>query len=237
MHGRRGQVVVSLAEVELTAPDVQRDPRVALGRWVRLSVRDDGVGMDEATQGRIFEPFFTARASGTGTGLGLSVVQSIVEAHEGHITLESQPGVGTTFSVYLPPVAAQPEQPGVGRHLMLVDDHPGMARVSARLLETFGFQTSVFDDPRVALERFKESPERFDVVLTDLSMPQMSGEAFIAALRAVRQAVPIIVSSGLANELDEAGRRRLGVDGVLVKPWRLEEAIALLERLLPTRAS
>jgi CheY-like chemotaxis protein len=227
-------VTVSLAEVELGASDVRRDGRLAPGRWVRLSVRDDGVGMDEATQRRIFEPFFTGRASGT--GLGLAVVQTIVEAHEGRVTVESQPNVGTTFSVYLPPVEAQPDRPGAGHHLMLVDDHPGMARVSAKLLETLGFQTSVFDDPRAALAAFTETPGRFDVVLTDLSMPQMSGEAFIAALRQVRATVPIIVSSGLANELDEAGRQRLGVDGVLVKPWRLEEAVGLLERLLPKKA-
>ena len=120
-------------------------------------------------------------------------------------------------------------RPGAGQHLMLVDDHPGMARVSARLLETLGYRTSVFDDPREALKALRATPAGFDAVLTDLSMPQMSGEEFTLALREVRPELPVIVSSGMGGELDEDTRERLRIAAVLVKPWRLEEAIAALK--------
>ncbi len=233
MQGRRGAVTVSLDAVDVGPAEVAREPRLSLGRWVRLAVRDEGVGMDEATRRRIFEPFFSARDGTTGTGLGLAVVQTIVQAHGGVVLVESTPGRGTLFSVYLRPARAQEERPGEGRHLLLVDDHPGMARVSAKLLETLGYRTTVFDDPRQALATFTEAPERFDAVITDLSMPQMSGEDFTRALRVLRPTVPIIVSSGLAMELDEETRRRLGFDAVLVKPWRLEEAVSALQRVLP----
>jgi CheY-like chemotaxis protein len=115
---------------------------------------------------------------------------------------------------------------------MLVDDHPGMARVSARLLETLGYRTTVFDDPREALAAFRAAPTGFDAVLTDLSMPQMSGEDFTRELRELRPEVPVIVSSGMASELDEEARQRMRIDAVLVKPWRLEEAVAALQRVL-----
>jgi PAS domain S-box-containing protein len=115
------------------------------------------------------------------------------------------------------------------RHLMLVDDHPGMARVSARLLETIGYRTTVFDDPRLALEAFRRQPTGFDAVLTDLSMPQMSGEDFTRSLHQVRPSLPVIVSSGLATSLDDL--KRFGAAAMLVKPWRLEQAVATLDRI------
>ena len=118
---------------------------------------------------------------------------------------------------------------------MLVDDHPGMARVSAKLLETLGYRTTVFDDPREALSAFTATPGGFDAVVTDLSMPQMSGEEFTRSLRALRPTLPVIVSSGMAGELDADEMKKLGIAGVLLKPWRLEEAVATLQRVLPNR--
>jgi CheY-like chemotaxis protein len=118
---------------------------------------------------------------------------------------------------------------------MLVDDHPGMARVSARLLETLGYRTSVYDDPREALAAFQVAPASFDAVLTDLCMPQMSGEDFTRALRAVSPRVTILISSGLASELDHADLAALGVTEVLAKPWRLDEVVESLRRALGDR--
>jgi CheY-like chemotaxis protein len=118
---------------------------------------------------------------------------------------------------------------------MLVDDHPGMARVSARLLETLGYRTSVFDDPREALAAFRATPDTFDAVLTDLSMPQMSGEELTRSVREVKPNLPVIVSSGMASELNAHDLERLGFAAVLMKPWRLEEAVSTLKRVLPAR--
>ncbi|MEW6434873.1 MAG: ATP-binding protein [Myxococcota bacterium] len=227
-----GTLTMRLDVVDVDYAFASRHPPLQAGRWVRLSVVDTGRGMDEATRRRIFEPFFSRRADGQGTGLGLAVVQSIVSGHDGAVLVESQVEQGSVFHVYLPQLEDAVNRPGAGQHLMLVDDHPGMARVSARLLETLGYRTSVFDDPRDALEAFRATPAGYDAVLTDLSMPQMSGEEFTKSVRAVRPTVPVIVSSGLAGSLDSEELRRLGVDAVLVKPWRLEDAVATLQRVL-----
>lgn len=227
-----GTLTLRLEVVDVDYAFANRHPPLQAGRWARLSVVDTGRGMDEATRRRIFEPFFTRRQNGQGTGLGLAVVQSIVSGHDGTVLVDSTPGEGSAFHVYLPLLEDEVDRPGAGQHLMLVDDHPGMARVSARLLETLGYRTSVFDDPRDALAAFQATPSGYDAVLTDLSMPQMSGEEFTRSVRAVRPTVPVIVSSGLAGSLDQEELRRLGIDAVLVKPWRLEDAVATLQRVL-----
>ncbi len=232
MPSGSGTLTVTLETAEVDFAFASRHPPLEAGRWVRLTVADTGVGMDETTARRIFEPFFTTRLDGSGNGLGLAVVQSIVQGHDGALVVETEPGRGTAFQVYLRSLPEELSRPGSGQHLMLVDDHPGMARVSARLLETLGYRTTVFDDPREALKAFQASPTGFDAVLTDLSMPQMSGEDFTRSLRELRPEVPVIVSSGMASELDDAARQRLRINAVLVKPWRLEEAVAALQRVL-----
>lgn len=232
MPSGKGTLTVTLETAEVDFAFASRHPPLQAGQWVRLTVADTGVGMDELTSRRIFEPFFSTRLDGSGTGLGLAVVQSIVQGHDGAVVVDSQPGRGTSFHIYLRSIPEELSRPGAGQHLMLVDDHPGMARVSARLLETLGYRTTVFDDPREALKAFRASPTGFDAVLTDLSMPQMSGEEFTRSLRELRPEVPVIVSSGMASELDDAARQRLRISAVLVKPWRLEEAVAALQRVL-----
>ncbi|MGV3620775.1 MAG: ATP-binding protein [Archangium sp.] len=233
MPGGQGTLTITLEGTDIDFEYASLHPPLQAGKWVRLTVADTGVGMDENTTRRIFEPFFSTRREGHGTGLGLSVVQSIVQGHDGAIVVDSAPERGSSFHIFLPALKEELDRPGAGQHLMLVDDHPGMARVSAKLLETLGYRTSVFDDPRDALKAFEADPEEFDAILTDLSMPQMSGEEFTLGLRAVRPSVPVIVSSGMAGELDDEARERLGISAVLVKPWRLEEAIAALRRALP----
>ena len=231
----QGTLTVSLEPIDVDSAFATRHPPLQTGQWVRLMVKDTGVGMEEATARRIFEPFFSTRPEGRGTGLGLAVVNSIVVAHDGVILVDSQQNVGSTFSVFLRAYGDDMARPGAGQHLMLVDDHPGMARVSAKLLETLGYRTTVFDDPREALSAFTATPGGFDAVVTDLSMPQMSGEEFTRSLRALRPTLPVIVSSGMAGELDADEMKKLGIAGVLLKPWRLEEAVATLQRVLPNR--
>lgn len=229
-----GTLTVSLALERISFDQAASRAPLRAGSFAHLTVSDTGPGMDEATRRRIFEPYYST--SPARSGLGLAVVQSVVTGHDGAVFANSTPGAGSTFEVFLPAVDADDDQPGEGQHLMLVDDHPGMARVSAKLLETLGYRTTVFDDPRAALEAFREKPQGFDAVLTDLSMPQMSGEEFTRSLRAVRPTLPVIVSSGFASHLDKEELGRLGVAAVLLKPWKLDEAVATLKRVLtPTR--
>ncbi len=220
-----GRLTIEIGLRELSPHFAAAHPPLRPGSCARLAVSDTGRGMDEATRRRAFEPFFSTTQ---GSGLGLSVVQSVVAGHEGAIVVSTAPGKGASFEVFLPSHAASPAVPA--RHLMLVDDHPGMAKVSAKLLETIGYRTTVFDDPRVALEAFRRAPTGFDAVLTDLSMPQMSGVEFARSLRLVRPDLPVIVSSGLATSPNEE-LAAMGVTAVLLKPWRLDEAVATLDRV------
>jgi len=207
-----------------------QSPRLRGKPWVCVSVSDTGVGMDEATRARIFEPFFSAGKE-RGTGLGLAVVHGIVTAHEGHLEVESAPGQGSTFHVYLPR-QEEGEGLGHGQHLLLVDDHPGMARVAARLLESLGYRTSIFEDPTVALAAFQKAPGSFDAVLTDLSMPQLNGADFAREVHRLRPTLPVILSSGNAAQLSPEDLERMGVSAVLLKPWRIEEALSALQQAL-----
>ena len=128
MPTSQGTLTVSLETVDVDFSFAARHPPLQSGRWVRLTVADTGVGMDETTARRIFEPFFSTRLDGSGTGLGLAVVQSIVQGHDGAVVVDSAPAQGTSFHVYLPPLQEELTRPGAGQHLMLVDDHPGIAQ-------------------------------------------------------------------------------------------------------------
>ncbi len=227
-----GTLSVGVDAVELGPELAQGKPPLTPGPFVHLTVGDTGVGMDEATRRRVFEPFFTTR--GEGTGLGLAVVQSVVSSHHGAVFVDSAPGQGTRFEVYLPALRAEDSGPsrGDGQRLLLVDDHPSMAFASGRLLETMGFQATVFDDPVLALEAFQKAPDAFDGMLTDLTMPKLSGEELIRAVKTLRPSLPVVVMSGRADAVSEADLGRLGASAVLPKPWRIEEAMATLVRVL-----
>ncbi len=238
--GERGALHVSLAEVEVDERLAMQTPPLTAGHWVRLQVQDSGVGMDHVTKRRIFEPYFTNRRTGSGTGLGLTLVKSIVLGLGGAISVASELGQGTTFSVYIPK-ARQTEsgvvRPGEGKHLILVDDHVSVGKMSAQLLETLGYRLSVFDDPREALTVFLGDPERFDAVLTDLTMPQMSAAEFARSLLSVRPHLPVVVTSAEPTAVVDEHIKSLGMVAVLPKPWSLEDAQALLSRLMELHRS
>jgi PAS domain S-box-containing protein len=177
---------------------------VAPGRYVRLVVRDDGDGIREDVVSKIFEPFFTTKAVGEGTGMGLAVVHGIVTAHGGVHRVESAPGRGTTFEILLPrastPVTTAAPLPrrqtvGSGR-VLVVDDEQSIASMLARALPRQGFEVTSFTSPVEALQRFTSDPFSFDVVVTDRTMPQMTGEHLIRELLAIRPDLPVVLSSG-----------------------------------------
>ena len=195
-------------------------------QWVRLWVQDTGPGMPEAIRRRLL----SQEERGAAPSVGLEVVQALVKANGGTVAVTVEGG--TTVSVFLPAMSEEADKPGAGQRLMLVDDHPGMARVSAKLLETLGYRASIFEDPREALAAFEADPQAFDAVLTDLSMPQMSGEDLTLAILRIRPSMPVIITSGLGTTVDVDALYRLGARALLVKPWRLEEAVSTLQRVL-----
>jgi len=203
-------------------------------RTVRITVSDTGPGMDAATKERIFEPFFTTKPVGEGTGLGLSVVHGIVQGHEGAITVDSEPGKGTTFTVYLPVAEVEvgastqpvnratetsPPVPGPegGPRILYLDDDESLVYLVERLLKRRGYRVAAHTRQEEALQAIRADPAAFDLVLTDYNMPGMSGLDVAREVRAIRPELPVVVTSGFIDETLRAQAEGAGVREVLFK--------------------
>jgi signal transduction histidine kinase/ActR/RegA family two-component response regulator len=239
-----GHIDVTLEAVNLDAEAARAIPGRRPGRWVRLGVRDTGVGMDAATVERIFEPFFTTKGPDRGTGLGLAVVHGIVTGHDGSIAVVTSPGAGTTFEVYLPVAdgpgagrAAEVSQAaqGAGEHVLFIDDEPMLNRSAARGLERSGYRVSTYCDPRQAIEALRRQPEAFALVITDMNMPNLSGLEVARAVRERRPDLPILLLSGNLDDEVRAQAAQVGVNHVIQKPWTFEHLADAVRRLLGGR--
>ena len=240
LEDRPGRIRIELQTVTL---DAAAAPLVGLrpGRFVGLTVSDTGKGMDAATLAQIFNPFFTTKAPGKGTGLGLSVVQGIVAAHDGALTVVSQPGQGTTFQVYFPAAAIGPADSemapgaplpqGQGQHILFLDDEAPLVRVTTRVLERLGYRVTGFTSATAALQAFRANPSQFDVVITDLNMPGTSGLDVVRELRTLRPELPVLLCSGHVTELMQAEAHSAGIRQVLYKPTTLADFSATLHHL------
>jgi PAS domain S-box-containing protein len=215
-------------------------PGLPSGRYVRLRVRDDGAGMDEATRARIFEPYMTTKARAGGHGLGLAVVHGIVAAAAGAIQVESSPGKGSTFDVYLPRSelsAALESRPASqaqarGERVLVVDDEPMVRNAHRRLLESLGYRVETASDGEQALALFKGAPASFDLVLTDQTMPHLSGVDLAKALLAIRADVRVVLCTGYSDHVDEERARALGLRALLAKPIDRETMAAAMRKAL-----
>jgi len=226
MRESGGEMSIRLDNVTLGEDFVRGHPRLHEGDYVRLSVSDTGCGMDTETLGRIFEPFFTTKPVGEGTGLGLSVVHGIITASGGDILVTSEPGHGTRFDTYLPK-AGQPalevSPPDVAvrsgnERVLLIDDEPAIARVGLRVLESYGYRVTTRTSSIEGLEAFRADPDRFDLIITDQTMPHMTGLQLAKEVRALRPELPIILISGFSNQVDESVIQNLGINALLLKP-------------------
>ena len=203
---------------------------------------DTGTGMPPEIQDRIFEPFFTTKAQDKGTGLGLSTVMGIVKGHGGFLKVYSQPGQGSTFSIYLPAAAdgGDPEHlakpvvklRGQGETILLVDDEPGVREVAQALLQRMNFRVFVAADGEGGLKQAAEHHAELRGVITDLHMPQMDGLAFIRALRQKLPNIPVVVSSGRADDFTTGEFNKLGRVNFLEKPFTEEALAAAVAKML-----
>jgi CheY-like chemotaxis protein len=230
--------------VSADAPPLRGDAAQGGGRSERfasLCVADSGAGMDAETARRAFEPFFTTRPVGSGTGLGLSIVDGVAREHGGDVVIRSAPNEGTAVTVRLPmaPQAAaarasdlQPSRAARAPRLrvLVVDDEPGVVAVAQQALATAGHVVTAVQSAREALDLFTSQPDSFDVVLTDQSMPLMTGLALIAALRAIRPRLACVLMTGLGDEATQRRARSLGALEVLAKPFTIEALCAAVER-------
>ena len=204
------------------------------GPYVRLVVRDTGHGIDRATIERIFEPFFTTKPVGQGTGLGLSTVHGIVTQHGGAINVRSRPGRGTTFKVYFPRIedaaaheeAVQaPARRGHGETILIVDDDKPLVLLGEEMLAALGYEPVGFDSSSAALSAFQADPKRFDLVLTDEVMPEITGTELAGVFHQVRPDLPIILMTGNDRPVQQDRLYSAGIREVLRKPL-LSRAIA-----------
>ena len=231
---RGGIVEVFLENTELTADSLPANSSLVPGRYVRLTVRDHGPGIPVESVTRIFDPYFTTKEKGS--GLGLAISYSIVRAHGGAITVDSPPGSGATFSVYLPasehPVTTEPlrrtaEIRRAGGRVLLMDDDAMVAEVAQEMLQSLGFDTEVAASGDAAVQRFQEAEStgrRFDIVILDLTVPGgMGGAEAVTLVRAIRRDVLIFVTSGYADDAVLARFHEYGFDGVLPKPFALTD--------------
>jgi PAS domain S-box-containing protein len=236
-----GHIDVTLAGEFIGDEAADRHPDLRPGEYVRLSVTDNGHGMDAATQQRIFEPFFTTKPSGQGTGLGLSVVHGIIKAHQGAIVIQSEPGKGSTFHIYLPAqTATQAEAPtppkalaqGAGQRILFVDDEQNLAAVTEKVLTRIGYAVTRCCQSDEALERFRRTPADFDLLITDLAMPGMSGTDLAAAVLQMRANIPIVLISGFVDPAVRETAHRIGIREVLHKPFAIETLSEAVGRAL-----
>ncbi|MCW5613177.1 MAG: PAS domain S-box protein [Rubrivivax sp.] len=240
----RGRIVVGVEAVATAAVERRLPPGVCAGTTcVHLWVRDDGSGMDAATRERIFDPFFTTKPVGQGTGLGLPVVHGIVQAHGGAIAVDSAPGAGSTFHVFLPRLqqaatgdgglpASLPAAAGAGQRVLYVDDDEVMVLMVQRLLQRAGYSVTACTGALQAQRLLAAGAPRFDVVVSDYNMPDMSGLELAQELRRLHPALPVIISSGfLSDELREQAAAA-GVRALLKKENTLEELAGLLQQVL-----
>jgi PAS domain S-box-containing protein len=246
MEGRPGRIRIGLEACSLDATAGTGPRELRPGRYVCLSVVDSGHGMDAATLDRIFEPFFTTKDAGRGTGLGLSMVHGIARGHGGAVAVESEPGRGATFRVYLPACAAAPADDGPaapvadalrghGERILFLDDEAPLVSLGVRLLERLGYTVAGFTSADAALAAFRHHPTAFDLVITDYNMPGMSGLDVALAAWEVRPNLPVVLASGYLRPPEIEHARALGIKATVAKPTALEELGTVVRRLLAAR--
>lgn len=226
MREKGGVLEVGLSRVYLDSKAVARLADLYPGEYLKLSVSDTGHGIEPEVLHRIFDPFFTTKGPESGTGLGLSVVYGIVKSHGGAITVESEPGSGATFEVFLPRVegeaAVETEEPqeivGGSERILFVDDEKSLAEMGKRMLEHLGYRVNCMTSSLEALELFRSDPDRFDLVITDQTMPHMTGIQLAEEVLSIRPDMPIILCTGYSEVATFERVKAAGIRRLLMKP-------------------
>ena len=222
-----GELVIGLEQITFDGQQRQELADLPRGSYLCLSVSDTGMGIPVEILDKIFDPFFTTKGEGEGTGLGLAMVQGIITAHKGAVTVDSRQGKGTTVAVYLPEVVHRKAEevgedavqlPGGEENILIVDDESAVALVIGRMLSSLGYATEIFTDSAKALEAYARNPEKIDLVITDMTMPKYTGMAIAQAIRALRPEQPIILCTGYSEHLNEIKAQGEQISAFLEKP-------------------
>ncbi len=227
MQDKGGTLEVNLSEVNVGYEETVKKIGMQPGKHLQLLVRDEGCGMDAIVLDRIFEPYYTTKEQGKGTGLGLSVIHGIVKNHRGDISVTSSPGKGTTFKVYLPITEdadiANELAPSNGaakgnERILLIDDEEQIVSMEQQMLENLGYEVTARTDSTKALEEFSEQPHNFDLVITDMTMPQMTGDELAQKLLDIKPDIPVILCTGFNEDITEEKALAMGIQKFVMKP-------------------
>jgi PAS domain S-box-containing protein len=239
MREKGGSLDIELSDY--SASRSNDDPQgIAPGHYVKLTVRDTGIGMSSDVMEKIFDPFFTTKKVGEGTGLGLSVVHGIVKQHEGHIAVESEPGRGSTFTVYFPRITGGPkddalrddEIPTGTESILFVDDEEALVALGEDILAELGYEVTSRMNGMEALAIFRLDPSRFDLVITDQTMPDVTGADLAKEILAIRPDMPIIMCTGFSHLVDADRARAAGIKAFAMKPLTKREIARTIRRVL-----
>jgi CheY-like chemotaxis protein len=241
MQEKGGKLEISLQNIVLDQKTIN-STGLSAGRYVQLMVADDGIGIAHENQEKIFDPFFTTKRTGEGTGLGLSVVHGIVLKHRGSVTVKSKPGKGASFRVLLPAIddgeaailTAEKKITENGRDkiILFVDDEEALIDAGQRMLKRLGYQVKSTSNPVEALTLFRKQPEMFDLVITDMTMPHMTGVELAKKIANIRQDIPIILCTGYNERVSPERSRMLGIQGYIIKPYTQQEAAKMIKEIL-----
>jgi CheY-like chemotaxis protein len=235
-----GLLEVSLEDVNLESETRIGDEQLGPGSYVKLSVSDSGCGMEKEVVERIFEPFFTTKKVNEGTGLGLSVVHGIIKSHDGAITVSSTPGKGTTFDIFLPRIeGGKIQEPQSSQSttkdrelILLVDDEEMMINATRQILERLGFDIIAKTSSIDALETFQEEPDKFDLVITDQVMPNMTGTQLAGKLISIRPDISIILCSGFPENVSPEELKSIGIKEFILKPVSRQQLATIIRKVL-----
>lgn len=233
---------IDVNQVNLSSDMMKSFPELEQSQYLKVSVTDNGTGIDPSILENIYDPYFTTKAPNEGTGLGLSVVYSIVEYHKGAIRIESELGVGTTFHIYLPMYipdtwhqnGIEPEvinQVEGNETIMFVDDEPTLVSVFRQGLMRLGYKVEGFIDSRKALEQFKKNPEKFDMVVTDTTMPYINGVDMAEQMLEIRKDLPIIICTGFTTLISVEEARNKGIRDFVMKPFKIRDIAARIREI------
>lgn len=245
MREKGGVLEIILSNHGAEQQSRSKPPDLKSGEYVRLTVKDTGPGIEPAIMDRIFDPYFTTKPVGEGTGLGLAVVHGIVRSHGGSVHVESKPGKGTAFHVFLPKTSGEPQAqssdqetlPAGRERILFIDDEKMIVHAFQSMLEKLGYQVTAKTSSVEALETFRSAPEQFDLIITDQTMPQMTGTALAGAVMAKRVDIPIILCTGYTDVISEAKARSMGIKAYIVKPVMIRDLARMIRQVLDHRGA
>ncbi|MBC2715485.1 MAG: PAS domain S-box protein [Desulfobacteraceae bacterium] len=244
MKDKGGILGISLSNIELGEKDVAAHPDLKPGSFLKLSISDTGGGISSEVMDRMFDPYFTTKPKGEGTGLGLSIVHGLVKAHSGFLTVESDFGHGSTFHVFLPKTENEfiPEKvesadmPSGSEKILFIDDEQSLADVGKQMLEYLGYCVTIRTSSVEALAHFKSDLKKFDLVITDMTMPELTGDKLSQQILELRPDIPIIICTGHSEHITEKRSREMGIKAFVVKPYLIHDLAKIVRQVMDSHS-